>query len=43
MVGVPFTDGKVWQYKTAMACEQHCVAVEYLGPCSFYQREPGSD
>lgn len=42
-VGILFTNGKGWKFVAEMGCEQHAPAVEHLGPCSAYEREPGAD
>lgn len=42
-VGILHTNGKGFKLVIEMGCEQHAPAVKYLGPCSSYEREPGSD
>lgn len=42
-VGILFTNGKGWEYKTEMDCEKRSPYVRELLACPFYQREPGSD
>lgn len=42
-VGVLFTDGKQFRNSIEMACSQRMPAVKELGPCPFYEREPGAD
>lgn len=42
MVGVLFQP-KARKLVAEMGCDKNMPAVKWLGPCPFYEREPGSD
>lgn len=42
MVGVLFQP-KARKLVAEMGCDKHMPAVQWLGPCPFYEREPGAD
>jgi hypothetical protein len=42
-VGVLGTDGKGWEIRTEMTCQQRSGNVRELLACGRYEREPGTD
>lgn len=34
---------KTVKFVTEMGCEKNMPAVQWMGPCPFYLREPGAD
>lgn len=42
LVGILFREN-AWRLSTDMGCTKNVRAVQWGGPCSFYEREPGSD
>lgn len=42
-IGILFTNGKGWEYKTEMVCTQNSPYVSELRACPSYEREPGAD
>jgi hypothetical protein len=43
MLGVGMRDKRLIRWSFEMGCEKNMPAVQWMGPCPFYLREPGSD